>query len=129
VEHASQSPRLKLLLIDDSDAELNFYRFALEPEFTIVTAARGAEGVTMASLSRPDAIVLDVMMPGMDGWEACTRLKCNDDTAEIPVILLTGANDRDLSQHANAVGASAVLRKPCSVDKLRQTIVAALSHP
>jgi CheY-like chemotaxis protein len=80
----------------------------------------------MARRERPHAIVLDVMMPGLDGWETCTRIKCDDVTADIPVILLTGANDRDLTQHANAVGASALLQKPCPVDRLREAIVAVL---
>ena len=74
-------------------------------------------------------IVMDVMMPGLDGWEACTRIKSHPRTADVPVILLTGADDRDLSQHAIAVGATAVLKKPCPADLLRRTIAGALDNP
>jgi CheY-like chemotaxis protein len=95
--------RVQLLLVDDCVAERDLYE-----------------------LTRPHAIVLDVMMPGMDGWETCTRIKCDAVTADIPVILLTAADDRDLTQHAHAVGASALLQKPCPAETLRQTIASVL---
>jgi CheY-like chemotaxis protein len=115
-----------VLLIDDSAADRNLYELALEHEFRVLTAARGSEGASLARQSHPDAIVLDVIMPGMDGWETCTFIKSDRVTADIPVILLTGADDRDLSQHATAVGADALLRKPCPLDELRETIVTAM---
>ena len=117
-----------VLLIDDSSADRQYYEMALEHEFHIVTAGRGWEGATLAQRMRPDAIVLDVMMPAMDGWETCTWIKADSITCEIPVILLTGADDRDLSQHATAVGATALLRKPCSLQELRETILQAMTN-
>ena len=120
--------RPSLLLIDDCAEQRDLYAFALESAFEIVTASRGAEGIELAAKERPDAIVLDVMMSGMDGWETCTHIKCNADTAAIPVILLTATNDGDLTQHATAVGASAVLRKPCSADRLQEVILAAMAQ-
>src|SRR6266851_5152159 len=90
--------RVKLLLIDDCVAERDLYECVLETEFNILTATRGADGLALADRARPDTIVLDVMMPGMDGWETCTHIKSNPITANIPVILLTGVDDRDLSQ-------------------------------
>jgi two-component system, cell cycle response regulator len=118
----STSDRRRLLLVDDCVPQRELYELALEHEFDILTASRGAEGIDVALRARPDAILLDVLMPGMDGWETCTRIRCDAEIADIPVILLTAADDRDLSQHAVAVGASALLRKPCSVDQLRDTI-------
>ena len=120
--------RVQLLLVDDCVAERNFYALTLAPDFKVITASRGDQGLAMARRERPHAIVLDVIMPGMDGWETCTRIKCDDVTADIPVILLTGADDRDLTQHANAVGASALLQKPCPADRLRKTIVSVLDR-
>ena len=119
--------RPRLLLVDDTVAQRDLYEMALGDEFTVFTASRGAEGIAVASHALPDVIVLDVMMPGMDGWETCTRLKCADVTADIPVILLTAIDDLDLTQHATAVGASAVLRKPCSPEALRSSILSALN--
>ena len=121
--------RPRLLLIDDCVALRDLYELALEREFDVLTATRGAEGAALARDVQPDAIVLDVAMPGMDGWETCALIKCDDSTAHIPVILLTGTDDRDLAQHATAVGAAAVLRKPCQADRLRDAILAALSGP
>lgn len=120
--------RPQLLLIDDTLEQRDLYQMALEREFNILTAARGADGVSLASTARPDLIVLDVMMPGMDGWETCAALKSHETTADIPVILLTAATDSDLSQHAVAVGATALLRKPCPADRLRATILTTLSN-
>jgi CheY-like chemotaxis protein len=121
--------RLKLLLVDDCVAERDLYAMVLEAEFTILTASRGDEGVTVATRTHPDAIILDVTMPGLTGWEACAAIKSHPDTEHIPVILLTGAADHDLSQHARAVGASALLRKPCPAEDLRGAILAATQMP
>jgi CheY-like chemotaxis protein len=118
--------RLTLLLVDDCVAEREFYAQALETEFNILTAGRGSDGVTLALNERPDLVLLDVAMPGMDGWTTCTYIKSHPDTADIPVVLLTGTDDVDLTQHAVAVGASALLTKPCQPDKLRNTIRQAL---
>src|ERR1051325_3385856 len=125
---AGPSSRRHVLLIDDSVAERDFYASILEPEFDISSAGGGSEGLVLAARERPDVIVLDVMMPGMDGWETCTKIKCHSHIADIPVILLTGADDRDLSQHAMAVGASALLQKPCAAERLREMIVAMMEE-
>ncbi len=125
----SARQRVNLLLIDDCVAERDLYECVLQPEFSILTATRGADGLALAHRAQPDAIVLDVLMPGMDGWETCRQIKCNPVTTDIPVILLTAADDRDLSQHATAVGASAVLHKPCPADRLREAILAAVNGP
>src|SRR5207248_8692984 len=77
--------RPRVLMIDDSTAERDLYAFMLEGYLRVLTAARGAEGLELAEKERPDAIVLDVMMPEMNGWEVCRRLKSNPRTAAIPV--------------------------------------------
>jgi CheY-like chemotaxis protein len=123
---AEPPPRRTLLLVDDCVAERELYEIALETEFNILTANRGSDGVNLALSERPDLVLLDVKMPGIDGWTTCTYIKSHPDTADIPVVLLMGADDIDLTQHAVAVGASALLTKPCPADKLRNTIRQAL---
>ena len=116
----------RLLLVDDCVAVRDLYELALEPSFQVSTANRGVEGLALAMTEHPDVVVLDVLMPGLDGWETCAAIKSNPQTAGIPVILLTAADDRDLTQHAIAVGASALLNKPCPADRLVNTILSAL---
>ena len=116
---------MTLLLVDDCVAERDLNALALGTEFTVLTANRGAEGIALALRERPDVVILDVNMPGMDGWETCAVLKRNPITADIPVVFLTGTSDDRLTQHALAVGASAILSKPCPIDTLRDTVLAA----
>ena len=118
--------RYRLLLIDDCATQRDFYEMTLAQDFNVLTAARGTDGLALAAVERPDVIVLDVMMPGLDGWETCTKIKSDPITADIPVILLTGSNDLNLSDHAVAVGASALLKKPCPAETLRESVVAAI---
>jgi CheY-like chemotaxis protein len=114
--------RTRLLLVDDCITERDLYECVLRATFDVMTAARGAEGVELAIRTQPDAIVLDLSMPGMDGWETCRQLKGHLETASIPVVLLTGDDDPTLSERARRVGAVALLVKPCSVDRLNTAI-------
>jgi CheY-like chemotaxis protein len=116
-----------LLLVDDCIPERELYQLTLQPQFNVVTASRGLEGLALAIAKQPDVIVLDVKMPGLDGWETCTRIKSHPVTANIPVILLTSSDDQDLSQHAIAVGAETVLRKPCPAERLIERVQATIS--
>ena len=117
--------RLNVLFVDDCVAERDLYQSVLEPEFDILTASRGDQGVALAAQHHPDVIVLDVMMPEIDGWETCRRIKSNAATVDIPVLMLTGADDPDFARHAKAVWASALLHKPCSGGSLRAAILTA----
>jgi CheY-like chemotaxis protein len=122
VLNGGSASRTRLLLVDDTVAQRDLYEIMLEHDFAVSTASRGAEGIVQAVRDRPDVIVLDVMMPGLSGWETCAEIKSHPATAHIPVILLTATDERDLSQHAVAVGAAALLRKPCPIDRLTETI-------
>ena len=117
----------QLLLVDDCAPVRDLYEIALQPMFRVTTASRGTDGLVMAMTKRPDVIVLDVLMPGLDGWETCVAIKSNPHTADIPVILLTGSDEVKLQQHAIAVGASALLSKPCPADRLVATILSTLA--
>lgn len=90
-----------LLLVDDDDDIREVATTALElvDGFRILTAANGHGAVQSARDSRPDAIVLDVMMPGMDGLQTLARLRADEQTADIPVILLTARVDREETDH------------------------------
>jgi CheY-like chemotaxis protein len=120
--------RPRVLMIDDSNAERDLYALMLEGYMTVLTATRGTEGLQRASAEHPDVIVLDVMMPGMDGWEVCRRLKSDPGTAAIPVIMLTAQDEPTLTAQASQHGAAALLIKPCPVEKLTAAIASAIQQ-
>jgi len=115
-------PRPQVLLVDDSAEYRDLYSVALEETATVLTASRGEDALAIATEQPLDAIVLDVMMPGMDGWQTCERLKANPTTSTIPVIMLTSLDGLDVPETAQRVGAAYVLIKPCSVERLAYAI-------
>jgi DNA-binding response OmpR family regulator len=116
-----------VLIVDDTDDQLDLYEMALADDYTILRATTGRDAVTQALAERPDAIVLDVLMPGEDGYATCARLRDHPKTAEIPVLLLTGWDAVDAEAQTIRAGAVMLLRKPCSVERLALTIEAAIS--
>lgn len=119
----------KILVIDD-EAPM---RYLLERQlcragFSVQTAGDGLTGLALAAERRPDAIVLDIMMPDMDGFDVCDRLKSNEATADIPVIFLSASVDSERRQRAFAMGAADVLSKPVQSDELAGSIQAVLRH-
>ena len=118
-----------VLVIEDEPDIRDLIRLTLELEgMSVVTAAGGAEGLARADEALPDAIVLDVMMPGMDGWEVLARLKARPGPlAEVPVVMLTartGALDRI---RGGIEGAVRYLTKPFSPDELHATLLDVLA--
>jgi CheY-like chemotaxis protein len=120
--------RPRVLLVDDSDEQRRLYAAMLRSTATVMTAARGEHALSLAGADPPDVIVLDVMMPGMDGWETCERLKSDSTTAGIPIVMLTSLDDVDVPARARQAGAIAVLMKPCPAERLVLTINAARRH-
>ena len=108
-------PSRLVLVIDDDAIVRDLLGRTLKREgYRVRTAAGGKEGLTLANQLRPDAITLDVMMPGLDGWTVLATLKADPETATIPVILSTIIDDRT---HGYALGADDYLTKP--VDRAR----------
>jgi signal transduction histidine kinase/CheY-like chemotaxis protein/putative methionine-R-sulfoxide reductase with GAF domain len=105
-----------VLVIDDEPAVRDLMqRFLGKEGFRVVTASGGEEGLRRARELRPDAITLDVMMPGMDGWAVLSALKADPDVADIPVIMLTIVDDKNLGY---ALGAADYLTKPIDRERL-----------
>src|SRR6202034_2925990 len=84
-----------VLVIDDETANIEILAAALEGECEVIFATSGAQGIELAASSRPDLILLDVLMPEMDGYAVIGHLKGTRATAAIPVIFVTGRNDSD----------------------------------
>jgi GAF domain-containing protein/CheY-like chemotaxis protein len=105
-----------VLVIDDDPSIRDIVqRFLAREGFRVVTAAGGEEGLRLAREIGPDAITLDVMMPGLDGWAVLSTLKSEPATADIPVVMLTMMDDRNLGY---ALGAAEYLTKPIDRDRL-----------
>lgn len=120
-----QGRRPFVLLVDDSGDQRDLYELLLASEFDIVAVSRGEHALALAVSRHPDVIVLDIEMPGMDGFETCRRLKDNAATARIPIIMLTGADYAPAD--ALVAGVFAVLEKPCPERKLADVIGTALA--
>ena len=105
----------KILVVDD-DPSLRFLITASleDEEYDISEAADGIEAYKMIQKEKPDLILLDVMMPGMTGYELCTALKQNSDTKNILVIMLTAKGQERDKRDSKQAGADLYLRKPFS---------------
>jgi DNA-binding response OmpR family regulator len=87
--------------------------------YRVVAVAGGQECLAQLSLSKPDALLLDVSMPGMDGWEVCRRIR---ETSDVPIIILTARAQESDREMGAAVGASAYVTKPVSLKQLEARI-------
>ncbi|WP_158287801.1 hybrid sensor histidine kinase/response regulator [Falsiroseomonas bella] len=109
-----------VLVIDDDAATRDLVsRFLRREGFAVRCAADGAEGLAMARRLRPSAILLDVMMPRLDGWAVLTALKADPDLSETPVVMLTVVQERGL---ALSLGAADYLNKPVRWDRLKRVL-------
>jgi phosphoserine phosphatase RsbU/P len=104
-----------LLLVDDAPANIQIANSILKDTYNIRIATNGAKALELANVSPlPDLILLDVMMPEMDGYEVCTKLKMAADTRDIPVIFLTGQTEIEDETRGFEVGAVDYIHKPFS---------------
>ena len=109
-----------VLVIDDDPSALDLLDRTLQGAgLRIVTAGDGREALKLARTLHPAAITLDVLMPGMDGWEVLSELKADPETRDIPVIMVTMTDDRNLGY---ALGAAEFLTKPVRRDQLIQLL-------
>jgi len=116
-----------VLVIDDDPDAADLMARALERSgFATLRAGKGGEGIELARKKKPDAITLDVMMPGMDGWSVLSVLKGDPATAKIPVVMVTMLQDRQLGF---ALGADDFLTKPVDAEKLRGVIAKHAGQP
>jgi signal transduction histidine kinase len=106
-------PRPKVLVVDDNEQNRALAQTALEgEEMTVVVAESGEEGVRLFAQERPDCVLLDVRMPGVDGFAACERIRALPGGPETPVIFLTALRDVETFDRALRVGGDDFLTKP-----------------
>jgi two-component system, cell cycle response regulator DivK len=108
----------KILIVEDVEYNRELLVQLLEDDYEVVTAADGAAGIEAAARDRPDLILMDLSLPGVDGWEATRRLKARPETEAIPVIALTAHAMQGDEERARACGCDDYLTKPIDEDQL-----------
>ena len=117
--NAPESKTAKILIVEDHPDLQTFLVDSLQEQYQIQTASDGLQGLTIALEQIPDLIVSDVMMPQMDGFELCRRIKQDERTSHIPVILLTAKVDTAARLEGLNLGADAYLAKPFLIEELQ----------
>jgi signal transduction histidine kinase len=118
-EAATSRTTATILIVDDTPANLALIVEYLEArQFRMLVAQGGEEGLQRAALVQPDLILLDAIMPGIDGFEVCRRLKARESTRDIPVIFMTSLADTQDKLTAFAVGAVDYVVKPLQVEEV-----------
>jgi CheY-like chemotaxis protein len=120
--------KTKLLLVEDNELNRDMLTRRLERRgFRVVAALDGEAALNVARESNPDLILMDIGLPGMNGWDATRLLKRDPETRQIPVIALTAHALSSDREEAIAAGCDAFETKPVEIDRLLRTIVRLLS--
>jgi diguanylate cyclase (GGDEF)-like protein len=109
---APAAERPRLLVVDDQRVNIQALFQAFQADHKVQMATSGEQALAMCRSQPPDLVLLDVVMPGMDGFEVCRRLKADDATRDIPVIFVTGHHDEDAETRGLDVGAVDFISKP-----------------
>lgn len=121
VDVASQQ-LLRVLVVEDNDDLRKFLQLPLQEEFQVELAEDGERAWELIQLQMPDIVVSDVMMPKMNGFDLCKRMKSTYETSHIPIILLTALSEKDDQMHGLGLGADDYLTKPFDMQLLKQRI-------
>lgn len=117
------NPPSKILVVDDEPRGRELLQDLLTPQgYHIILAADGPAALAAAAEHNPDLILLDVMMPNMDGFEVCRHLRADPKLREVPVVMLTALDDRESRLQGLAAGADSFLTKPCDSAELRTRV-------
>ena len=109
---ARRGHKPKILVVDDQPINIRVIHSLFKSQFDVVMAMNGEQALSQAQQHCPDLIVLDVMMPDMDGYEVCRRLKANPNTRAVPVVFVTAHNDPADEIQGIALGAIDFISKP-----------------
>jgi CheY-like chemotaxis protein len=117
----------RILVVEDSAVIRRLIEVCLRAaDLEIVTRDDGRNGLTAVSTESPDLVVLDIGLPGMDGWEVLDRIRRDETTATIPVVVLTAHAEEESRRRANEGGADAFVTKPFQPNDFRATVLSLL---
>ncbi len=112
--HPASVPRATILVVDDTPQNLSLMSDLLDADFNVKLAPSGVRALKIVSNSPPDLVLLDIMMPEMDGYEVCRRLKADPATKDIPVMFVTAMSEIENEEEGLSVGAVDYITKPIS---------------
>ena len=115
--------RKRILIVEDDEDSREIYREILEDsDFDVETAVTGPEGLRLAREWQPDAILMDISVPEMDGWTVTSELNDDPRTAHIPVVIVTAYAFREDRLRAEGLGCAGFLTKPCEPRRLLEEV-------
>lgn len=117
-----KSRRQKILIIDDTPYNIQVLNEFLRHDYDIFFSTNGADGIRIARLEQPDLILLDIMMPGMDGYQVCGKIKADLLTSQIPIIFITAMNSIEDEAKGLDFGAIDYITKPVSAPILKARV-------
>jgi CheY-like chemotaxis protein len=122
-DRAAIRPPARVLIVDDERANRQLLEIMLEPEgYELSLATNGEEALASVARQPPDLVVLDIMMPGMNGYVVTSRLKANPATRHIPVLVLSSLDDQNSRTHGVGAGADGFLSKPVNRHELCELV-------
>jgi DNA-binding response OmpR family regulator len=123
-----EQPCKRILIVDDDPVIVRLLQINFRLEgYEVDTASRGEEALERVRANRPDVVILDVMMPGLDGWEVCRRLKETPAVSHIPVIFLSARAQDEDRKRGYALGVDEYVTKPFDPAHLVEIVRAALA--
>ena len=130
-DELQQSAGPNILLVDDEKAVVDWLSEAIRAQYPAARISQANDGYSAGELvgqAKPDLIVLDLFMPGMNGFEVCRRIKANPALAQTKIIAITGNSDQEIQRDILQAGASVCLHKPLNTDVLMGEITRLIGH-
>ena len=118
----SDEKKHSILIVDDERSNISLLHKVLSPDYSIYAASDGQEAVETAEEFLPDVILLDIIMPDMDGYDVISVLKSSETTRNIPVVFITGLDSTDSMEKGLALGAVDYIPKPFDVNTVKKIV-------
>jgi len=129
VSGADGKPAAKILVVDDTPSNVKVLRTLLAVRgYTVITAENGQDALDKAASEPPELILMDVVMPVMDGYEACRRLRALPATKDVPIVMVTASGPQEKAK-ALAVGANDLIMKPVDPEAVLELVATLLAGP
>ena len=124
---SSSETRQKICIVDDDAMQATLIGMMLSQDYQVIQAASGTEGLDLIQREKPDLVLLDIMMPDIDGLDVCEQLKSNPETSGIPIVFLTGLEDATDQEKGFELGADDYITKPVSPSVVKARVGRILS--